>query len=507
MYIINIRLSSSDIQIVIRNHQKRHNFLNNVSCSTMDPPAETQFERSLAVRGKKSQLTSCQRQAMVAALIMSIKDGNDEQILTRGAITAVARRFHVHRETVANVWARARENFLNPEINSFRSESLRMGNSGRKIKWNRAEVQEAVKEIPLHQRGTIRDLAVALGIPKTTVWRMLSEGKEDDGMSQVIMPVTIALKPLLTDAHKVNRMVYCCRFLNAEQNTFHDFYNHVHVDEKWFFVCPRSLRLYLAADEERPQIAVQNRDHIIKVMFLCAIARPRYDAAGVCTFNGKIGMWPFVEQAVAARRSVNRPRGAIIQRPVVCTKNVYRRMMIEHVVPAIKRRWPDQRGLTRITIQHDGASAHIEDNDVEFREHARNPLWEISILTQPAKSPDLNVLDLSFFRALQSEQWRSAREFTIGGLVNQVLAAFERFEVRKIDFGFLTLQSCMDDILKVDGGNAYSIRHMGKEALLRAGELPVALTVTDEAMEIYELMVALGDNGQLQMIQNGVVPV
>ena len=42
----------------------------------------------------------------------------------------------------------------------------------------------------------------------------------------------------------------------------------------------------------------------------------------------------------------------------------------------------------------------------------------------------------------------------------------------------------MDDILKVDGGNAYSIRHMGKEALLHAGEMSVALPDTDEAMEI-----------------------
>ena len=78
MYIINVGLSSSDIQIVIRNRQKRHNFLNYVSCSTMDPPAETQFERSLAVRAKKSQLTSCQRQAMVAALTMNIKDGEHQ---------------------------------------------------------------------------------------------------------------------------------------------------------------------------------------------------------------------------------------------------------------------------------------------------------------------------------------------------------------------------------------------------------------------------------------------
>jgi hypothetical protein len=47
---------------------------------------------------------------------------------------------------------------------------------------------------------------------------------------------------------------------------------------------------------------------------------------------------------------------------------------------------------------------------------ARAGNWNISLETQCAKSPDLNVLELSFFRALQSHQWRSGFVNTYGGV-------------------------------------------------------------------------------------------
>ena len=63
--------------------------------------------------------------------------------------------------------------------------------------------------------------------------------------------------------------------------------------------------MYLAPDEEMPEQNAQNRDHLMKVMFMCAVASPRYNATGNWTFDGKIGMWPFVEQSVAQRICVN----------------------------------------------------------------------------------------------------------------------------------------------------------------------------------------------------------
>jgi hypothetical protein len=58
----------------------------------------------------------------------------------------------------------------------------------------------------------------------------------------------------------------------------------------------------------------------------------------------------------------------------------------------------------------------------------------------------------------------------IDGLIAQVLTTFERFNERKNDFGILTLQCCLDDILICNGGNNYSIQHMGKERNALGGD-------------------------------------
>ena len=132
---------------------------------------------------------------------------------------------------------------------------------------------------------------------------------------------------------------------------------------------------------------------------------------------------------------------------------------------------------------------HIPAYDIEFGLVARHGTWNINILTQAPKSPDTNICDLSFFRALQSAQWRSGIEDNIDGLIAQVLRAFETFDVRrKNDFGFLTLQCCLDDILKCNGGNDYSIRHMGKERMLREGILPDRIEASEAAIHTFNFV-------------------
>ena len=214
------------------------------------------------------------------------------------------------------------------------------------------------------------------------------------------------------------------------------------------------------------------------------------------------------------RRSQNRAHGVMITRPVKCDRDKYRELMIEKVLPAIKEKWPDRE--RKILIQQDGAPAHIFANDVEFGRHARAGNWNIRIETQPAKSPDTNVLDLSFFCALQSHQWKSPRQNSIDGLIQQVLQSFRNFEPRKIDFGFLTLQPVLDDILCCHGDNDFKIAHIGKERLLQNGELPTRIEASEEAAAVARFVRDTqrrqrmddnnnnGDNGlqeQVQMIQ------
>jgi hypothetical protein len=66
-------------------------------------------------------------------------------------------------------------------------------------------------------------------------------------------------------------------------------------------------------------------------MFLAAVAQPRFDVNGVETFDGKIGICPFVEWEAAPRTSVNRDRGKIVRKPIYVTHQVYFNYVTTHV--------------------------------------------------------------------------------------------------------------------------------------------------------------------------------
>ncbi len=86
--------------------------------------------------------------------------------------------------------------------------------------------------------------------------------------------------------------------------------------------------MFCIPGEKGPERYAQNRKHLIKAMFLCAIARPRYHAAGECIFDGKIGIWPFVETRIARRSSPYRPAGGTPETKVInCNKETYRRFI------------------------------------------------------------------------------------------------------------------------------------------------------------------------------------
>ena len=439
----------------------------------MDAPGPDPPQRLLVQGRQRRELTALETRQIISLLMCEVKDPQQMEILKRGTFTIVAGQFHVDPQTIRRVWKRACENFNNPDIRAFRA-SPQKHKCGRQLKWDRDALREAIPTIPFHQRKSLRSLSSTLRIPLTTLFRM----KHSD--DPVIVAHTNVLKPLLTPEHQFQHVCYAVMHFNRDDNSYNNFYQTVHVDEKWFYLREEQLRIYMAPGEVAPRRVCVNKNHIMKVMFLAAIARPRYDNEGICTFDGKIGMWPLIERTPALRASVNRPRGAIVTKPVTCTARVYRNLIIEHVIPAIKEKWPCRD--RNIVIQQDGASAHLAPDNPEFLLHARTRPWNISLLTQAPKSPDTNICDLSFFRALESDQWQDGQEENIEGLVAQVLRTFVRFDERKNDFGFLTLQCCLDDILCTNGGNDYAIRHVGKARMLRDGTLPERMEASEAAI-------------------------
>ena len=305
----------------------------------------------------KPELTSDERKQVVSQLLLLIKDGNQPPKLQRGALTTVANNFNVKPRTIGQIWKRARQNFEDPSIGAFHASPLKK-QFGRKQKYDREEARAAILLVPTHRKRSLCMLASAIGIPVGTLHRMKNE---DDN---VITPHSNAVRPHLHDHHQLARVLYSVANLDIVSEQYHDYFDSVHVDEKWCFLTEEHLKIYVVLGQALPERSVGHKSHILKVMFLAAVARPRYNETGECTFDGKIGIWPFVERVAARRASIRRPAGTIETKPVNVTSQKYREFMIEKVLPAIKLKWPDRDH--GIVIQQDGASSHINQQDPAF---------------------------------------------------------------------------------------------------------------------------------------------
>ena len=59
-----------------------------------------------------------------------------------------------------------------------------------------------------------------------------------------------------------------------------------------------------------------------------------------------------------------------------------------------------------IFIQQDNAPTHLKVDDPQFCEVAKQDGFDIRLICQPPNSPDFNILDLGFFRAIQAIQYK-----------------------------------------------------------------------------------------------------
>ncbi|KAF0738491.1 hypothetical protein Ae201684P_019209 [Aphanomyces euteiches] len=229
----------------------------------------------------------------------------------------------------------------------------------------------------------------------------------------------------------------------------------IHVDEKLFNLTYDRAHFILTLDEEPPHRTTPNKRYVGRVMFFCAVAKPRYDTWANKKFDGKIGIWPFVTEEAARRTSKNRPAGTIELKNESVTREAYTRMMMNNVLPAIISKWP--RKWKTVYVQRDNASAHLEACVLW-----NGPGLEVVVRNQPARSPDFNVLDLGYFASIQALQ-QKRRVKNIRQLVDIVEESFHALGEEKLENVFSTLTSVMEQSMLVDGGNNYKIPHQGKE--------------------------------------------
>ncbi|ETV97349.1 hypothetical protein H310_09686 [Aphanomyces invadans] len=168
------------------------------------------------------------------------------------------------------------------------------------------------------------------------------------------------VKPMLTEANTSARLDFAksfVRLLPSGNHAFVDMNEYVHVDEKWFYLTKVKRKFYVYDDEEVAVRAVKSKQFITKVMFLAAVARPQYDYTKKAYFDGKVGVWPFVVVQPAKRNSKNRAKGTPVVVPQVVDGEVYKKAIMDKVVPAILERFPPRTLARGVVIQQDNARA------------------------------------------------------------------------------------------------------------------------------------------------------
>lgn len=236
--------------------------------------------------------------------------------------------------------------------------------------------------------------------------------------------------------------------------------------------------------EEPPIACVQSKRFITKVMFLTAIAQPRHNPDTNSMFDGLIGIFPFIRREEAKRSSKNRPKGTIVTKPLDSIgRTEITDMLVNKVMPAIREKFPASSRGENIMIQQDNARPHAKSDDVIVNAAGKTNGWNIGLTCQPPNSPDLNVLDLGYFRSIQSIK-DTMSPANVDELIDCVTQSYWDQPLKTTENIFLTLQKVMECIMLEEGGNKYSLPHMAKDKMRRElGHMPLSIQCSEEAVD------------------------
>jgi hypothetical protein len=199
------------------------------------------------VKGKK-ELSLNDRKAIFALLWVACKHGKIEH----GKKMSVAKQFQVAPKTVTRVWEQILsvmqahlikelmfeelqqfDNCMLPLVGMFPDHVFEAGKKGKvgRKKADRRVLAEKTLNVPIQEKGTIRNLASQLDVSKDTVHRMIGEG--------VFRVHSNSIKPLLTEKAKEKGYTHCVdkidpSSINKEEWQYVGMFDEVHVDEKWF---------------------------------------------------------------------------------------------------------------------------------------------------------------------------------------------------------------------------------------------------------------------------------
>ncbi|GMF44142.1 unnamed protein product [Phytophthora fragariaefolia] len=127
------------------------------------------------------------------------------------------------------------------------------------------------------------------------------------------------------------------------------------------------------------------------------------------------------------------------------------------------------------------ASPHVSPYNDDIVQAGELDGWRIEMTCQPPRSPDLNVLDLGIFNALQAIQYRKDTK-NLDTMIDAVNDAFDKISPSIIDKSFVTLQKIMQCVIEKGGGNDYKLSRVRKHYYIGSTS-PVAIPISTEVAE------------------------
>ncbi|XP_021771687.1 uncharacterized protein LOC110735806 [Chenopodium quinoa] len=217
--------------------------------------------------------------------------------LARGFLSNLARKYHVHISTTTR-WFQVIKNHIEEGL-VVDVRTKKFGRSGPKP---REVIDEFLTSVPLYKRTTKSGYVTALHISKSTLHRLRKKGR--------LRTHTNTNHPALTDNHKIARLKWVLSHINpipAEGDpTFIDMQQVIHIDEKWFYLKPETMTLYLFLKEEDPYRAQQSKRFKVKDMFMGMIGKLMYDEYKNLLHDGKYGLFPFFKYEMDKKRQKQR---------------------------------------------------------------------------------------------------------------------------------------------------------------------------------------------------------
>ena len=278
------------------------------------------------------------------------------------------------------------------------------------------------------------------------------------------------LKTLLTKEHMRARMAY------VEKHFEDEFRTTFMGDEKLFILgLGKKTRYVRREEDEKPCLKfIDNTLHPEQLMVIAVVGRPDPEKG----FNGKVWIdWCCAHWQQAQRNSVNRPAGTWEIKTDMkedgsfkgVSGSSYKELLHEYGFPHMQAA-AEQLEVDEVIYQDDNAPAHknawsTDKKGLRMGEEAAE--WGIKRGDQPARSPDLNVLDLYVWRVLEAGVHRR-RPKTLAQLWYAVKAAWdEDLTADKLECAYRLLTPVMGLINDKEGGNNFKLPHTGIRKAMR----------------------------------------